>query len=565
MTKKTKISFVKAPNTTFRLKGGVSKGTNPIRPDWNFESMGIGGLDAEFSEIFRRAFASRVFPASVVKEFGVSFIKGMLLYGPPGTGKTLLARQIGKMLNAREPKIVNGPEVFNKYVGQTEENIRNLFIDAEKEYAERGDESDLHIIIFDEIDAICKTRGSVQSGTGVHDTVVNQLLTKIDGVNSLNNILVIGMTNRKDMIDEALLRPGRLEVHVEIGLPDENGRLQILNIHTATMKKSGRLSEDIDLREIAALSKNYTGAELAGVVRAASSFAFNRAVKPSDLSHPQDSQNLKTTREDFLLGLEEVKPKFGVSDSDFSACIANGIIQYGESFSELTDAATLLIQQVKNSSRTPLVSLLLEGPVGCGKTAVAASLALKGEFHFVKLITPDNCIGFSETAKCSYINQVFEDAYKSANSCVVIDDIERLLDYTPIGPRFSNVVLQALLVLTKKVPPKGRRLFIVGTTSCVQVLTDMGFTSIFSSVLTVPCVAPGQEVYNVLSCLDVFSEQELQQISKACLEKIPIKKLLSIAEMAQQGADKGVARFLKCMKDYGILSAASATSPYSNY
>lgn len=107
-------------------------------------------------------------------------------------GKTLIARQIGKMLNSREPKVVNGPEILNKYVGASEENIRELFKDAEKEQAEKGEDSDLHVIIFDEIDAICKQRGSVSSGTGVHDTVVNQLLTKIDGVDSLNNILLIG-------------------------------------------------------------------------------------------------------------------------------------------------------------------------------------------------------------------------------------------------------------------------------------------------------------------------------------------------------------------------------------
>ena len=95
----------------------------------------------------------------------------------------------------------------------------------------------MHIIIFDEIDAICKARGSVRDGSGVHDTVVNQLLTKIDGVDSLNNILIIGMTNRKDMLDEALLRPGRLEVVIEIGLPDEPGRLQIIKIHTDKVRR----------------------------------------------------------------------------------------------------------------------------------------------------------------------------------------------------------------------------------------------------------------------------------------------------------------------------------------
>eukprot|EP00951_Prasinocladus_malaysianus_P013832 scaffold105134_cov38-Prasinocladus_malaysianus.AAC.2 len=137
----------------------------------SFEKLGIGGLDSQFDDIFRRAFASRVFPPDVVEKLGISHVKGMLLYGPPGTGKTLIARQIGKMLNGKEPKVVNGPEILNKYVGQSEENMRNLFGEAEAEYKARGEDSDLHIIIFDEIDAICKQRGSVRDGSGVHDTL----------------------------------------------------------------------------------------------------------------------------------------------------------------------------------------------------------------------------------------------------------------------------------------------------------------------------------------------------------------------------------------------------------
>jgi len=131
-----KTTFIcdKAPGSGIRqLIGGGNQTPALFRQNWNFENMGIGGLDKEFNDIFRRAFASRVFPPSIIQKLGIRHVKGMLLYGPPGTGKTLMARQIGKMLNGKEPKIVNGPEILNKYVGQSEENIRNLFKDAEIE------------------------------------------------------------------------------------------------------------------------------------------------------------------------------------------------------------------------------------------------------------------------------------------------------------------------------------------------------------------------------------------------------------------------------------------------
>lgn len=245
----TTVTFEKAENSSLNLVGkakGKVVRQSIINPDWDFGKMGIGGLDNEFNAIFRRAFASRVFPPEIVEQLGCKHVKGILLYGPPGTGKTLMARQIGNMLNAREPKIVNGPQILDKYVGESEANIRRLFADAEEEEKRLGPNSGLHIIIFDEIDAICKARGSVGGNSGVHDTVVNQLLAKIDGVEQLNNILVIGMTNRRDMIDEALMRPGRLEVQMEISLPDEKGRFQILNIHTKRMREFKKINPDVD-------------------------------------------------------------------------------------------------------------------------------------------------------------------------------------------------------------------------------------------------------------------------------------------------------------------------------
>ncbi|ERE68626.1 spermatogeneis-associated protein 5 [Cricetulus griseus] len=557
----SQVAFEKAENSSLNLIGKAKTKENRqsiINPDWNFEKMGIGGLDKEFSDIFRRAFASRVFPPEIVEQMGCKHVKGILLYGPPGCGKTLLARQIGKMLNAREPKVVNGPEILNKYVGESEANIRKLFADAEEEQRRLGANSGLHIIIFDEIDAICKQRGSMAGSTGVHDTVVNQLLSKIDGVEQLNNILVIGMTNRPDLIDEALLRPGRLEVKMEIGLPDEKGRLQILHIHTARMRGHQLLSADVDIKELAVETKNFSGAELEGLVRAAQSTAMNRHIKASTKVEVdmEKAESLQVTRGDFLASLEnDIKPAFGTNQEDYASYIMNGIIKWGDPVTRVLDDGELLVQQTKNSDRTPLVSVLLEGPPHSGKTALAAKIAEESNFPFIKICSPDKMIGFSETAKCQAMKKIFDDAYKSQLSCVVVDDIERLLDYVPIGPRFSNLVLQALLVLLKKAPPQGRKLLIIGTTSRKDVLQEMEMLNAFSTTIHVPNIATGEQLLEALELLGNFKDKERTTIAQQVKGKkvwIGIKKLLMLIEMSlQMDPEYRVRKFLALLREEG--------------
>ncbi|KAE8689427.1 Vesicle-fusing ATPase [Hibiscus syriacus] len=526
--------------------------------EFNLQSLGIGGLGAEFADIFRRAFASRVFPPHVTSKLGIKHVKGMLLYGPPGTGKTLMARQIGKMLNGKEPKIVNGPEVLSKFVGETEKNVRDLFADAENDQRTRGDDSDLHVIIFDEIDAICKSRGSTRDGTGVHDSIVNQLLTKIDGVESLNNVLLIGMTNRKDLLDEALLRPGRLEVQVEISLPDENGRFQILQIHTNKMKENSFLAPDVNLQELvlfsidceifswvlwmiklAARTKNYSGAELEGVVKSAVSFALNRQVSMDDLTKPVDEENIKVTMEDFLNALHEIVPAFGASTDDLERCRLNGMVDCGDRHKHIYQRAMLLVEQVKVSKGSPLVTCLLEGSSGSGKTALAATVGIDSDFPYVKIVSAETMIGLHESTKCAHIVKVFEDAYKSPLSIIILDDIERLLEYVAIGPRFSNLISQTLLVLLKRLPPKGKKLLVFGTTSEVSFLDSVGLCDAFSVTYHLPTLKTA-DAKKVLEQLNVFAEEDVTAAAEA-LNEMPIKKLYMLIEMAAQGKQGGAA------------------------
>ncbi|KAK3552376.1 hypothetical protein QTP86_011271 [Hemibagrus guttatus] len=508
----SQVIFEKAENSSLTLVGKAKTKEarqTIINPDWNFERMGIGGLDKEFSDIFRRAFASRVFPPDIVEQMGCKHVKGILLFGPPGCGKTLMARQIGKMLNAREPKVVNGPEILNKYVGESEANIRKLFADAEEEQKRLGANSGLHIIIFDELDAICKQRGTGASSTGVHDTVVNQLLSKIDGVEQLNNILVIGMTNRPDLIDDALMRPGRFEVKMEIGLPDEKGRVQILSIHTAKMREFKLLANDVDLKELAAETKNYSGAELEGLVRAAQSTAMNRHIKATatvevDL---EKAEKLQVCRDDFMGSLNnDIKPAFGTNQEDYMNYIMNGIIKWSDSVSHVLDDGELLVQQTKNSDRTPLVAVLLEGPPHSGKTALAAKIAEDSQFPFIKICSPDKMIGHSEISKCQAIK-------------------------------------------------KGRKLLIIGTTSRKDVLQEMEMLDAFSTTIHISNISTGDHLVEALELLGSFTDAERATIAQQVKGKrvwIGIKKLLMLIEMSlQMDQEYRVSKFLTLLRGEG--------------
>ncbi|KAK8387728.1 hypothetical protein O3P69_018314 [Scylla paramamosain] len=560
------VIFEKAPTSIVILTGKAkarSSHTSLFSADWDFQKMGIGGLDEEFIHILRRAFASRVFPPEVTEQLGVNHVKGLLLYGPPGTGKTLMARQIGKMLNAREPKIINGPEILDKYVGESEANVRRLFAEAEEEEKRMGPNSGLHIIIFDEIDAICKQRGSVAGNTGVNDTVVNQLLSKIDGVEQLNNILVIGMTNRKDMIDEALLRPGRLEIQVEIGLPDEQGRFDILKIKTAKMKEHNKLDRDVDLAEIASLTKNFSGAELEGLVKASSSSALKRYIHLGNKIEvdPNAIDKLKVTRSDFIYSLEnDLKPAFGTSDEDLSKFIERGIINWGAT-RELVEKGLMFVKQARSPETSSRLCILLEGAPTAGTSALAAYLCKNSNFPFVKVINSQDMVGFMEASKCLRIKKIFDDAYRSELSCIFMNDLEHLMGYSPIGPRYQSLVLDAMYSLLSASPPPGRKLLVICTSKRRSVLEELGLLSAFTAVIRVPYIAHVGDVRLVLEESQVMSPDEIAAVVKEVGQGrvfIGVKKLLGLLDalrvMKGVPSSQRVDAFVNLLEDEGVLT-----------
>jgi len=513
------------------------------------ERMGIGGLDSQFGVIFRRAFQSRLFPPDIVKQLGIKHVKGMLLYGPPGTGKTLIARNIGAMLTDKEPKVVNGPEILNKYVGQSEENIRKLFEEAIAEEKEKGDSSSLHIIIFDEIDAICKQRGSAAtSGSGVHDTVVNQLLSMIDGVNALNNVLIIGMTNRKDLLDEALLRAGRLEVHIEIGLPDEEGREQIFRIHTKNLREHGHLDESVSISGLAKRTKNYTGAEIEGVVRSAVSYAMQTKIDVENINKidPKTLRNIRITQEYFDLALEEVLPELGTKkiDEQLSFMYNRGIIEFNAQITEMKQFVANVLQTMSKSQSSLMnrQALLLRGNMGTGKTAMACYIANEvAKWPFVRIISASNFVGAADITICGAIDKYFTDAYKSNQSIIILDDVERLIGYT-MGPRFSNSILQALLTCIRRsnsTDPE-RKIFVIATCTH-QVARELALDKQFDFVRDMPTIRSAKEFENVLvhSKNDKICAPNLEAVVKAFpineknkSDGVGISDLLTVLELA---------------------------------
>jgi vesicle-fusing ATPase len=196
---------------------------------------------------------------------------------------------------------------------------------------------------------------------------------------------------------------------------------------------------------MSAETKNFSGAEIEGLVKAAASYALYGSIDVTQgdkMNAASADGDVMVTMDHFRMALNEVVPAFGVAEEELKQVLRGELCEYGPVFSKIMSTGRQLVQQVKESDNTPLLTALLHGPRGSGKSAIAAQLAIESGFPYVKLVSPEGFVGMREEAKVAEITSVFENAYKSKLSLIILDDLERLLEYVPVGPRFSNAVLQ---------------------------------------------------------------------------------------------------------------------------
>ncbi|XP_050278566.1 vesicle-fusing ATPase-like isoform X3 [Quercus robur] len=452
-------------------------------------------------------------------------------------------------------QVVKGPELLVRWVGESEQNVRRLFSEAIRDHGLYGDESPLHIIVIDEFDSIARRRGQ-STHSEVQDGIVSQLLTMIDGFSSMNNIFIIGTTNRLDLIDRALLRPGRLELLLEVGVPDERGRLEILKIHTQSLVETSLLEPAINLEEIARLTPNWTGADLAGLARFALSNAIYRTME-STLG-PIDKERIKVSLNDFKDGIEE---RHATKNSAIVDKLDNHRVNALLDISHVDPVFTAFkrVDQIANQllccKSHHFFTCLLAGPNGCGKTTLAAHIVQKQYFKHVDMVQPESMIDFSEKEKSQKLVEIFEDSLKFDSSLIILDDIERLVGYTEVG-QYLKEFSETLKGLLRKHDTKGIKVLVLGTTSEKDILEQIGISELFVFQVEIPPLK-GDDFIKILQRSNICNKEV---IKAAVSKKISLKELHLLIDLTRNGIAGGdLLEYLRCinMSD-GKLAQAQA-------
>jgi transitional endoplasmic reticulum ATPase len=384
----------------------------------------IGGIKNEVSRL-REMIELPLRHPELFKRLGVEAPKGVLLHGPPGTGKTLLAKAVAHETNANFYTI-GGPEIMSKFYGESEERLREIFKKAE--------ENAPAIIFIDEIDSIAPKREEV-SGE-VERRVVAQLLSLMDGMSSRGKVVVIGATNRINAIDPALRRPGRFDREMEIGVPDREGRLEILQIHTRGMP----LEKDVDLGVIANMSHGFVGADLQAVAKEAGIRALRRVLPEIDLTTENiPSEILKkiiVTMDDFLSVIKEIEPsalrEVFVEVPDVNWEDIGGLGDVKQELQEAVEWPLKYHGLFVHSDATPPKGILLYGPPGTGKTLMAKAAAHESEANFISIKGPEllsKWVGESEKG----VREVFRKARQAAPCIVFFDEIDAIAPTRGLG------------------------------------------------------------------------------------------------------------------------------------
>ena len=377
----------------------------------------IGGIKNEVSRL-REMIELPLRHPELFKRLGVEAPKGVLLHGPPGTGKTLLAKAVAHETNANFYTI-GGPEIMSKFYGESEERLREVFKKAE--------ENAPAIIFIDEIDSIAPKREEV-SGE-VERRVVAQLLSLMDGMSSRGKVVVIGATNRINAIDPALRRPCRFDREIEIGVPDSDGRLEILQIHTRGMP----LEKDVDLGVIANMSHGFVGADLQAVAKEAGIRALRRVLPEIDLTAeniPSDIlKKIVVTMDDFLSVIKEIEPsalrEVFVEIPDVNWDDIGGLADVKQELQEAVEWPLKYQALFLHSDATPPKGILLYGPPGTGKTLMAKAAAHESEANFISIKGPEllsKWVGESEKG----VREVFRKARQAAPCIVFFDEIDAI-------------------------------------------------------------------------------------------------------------------------------------------
>jgi transitional endoplasmic reticulum ATPase len=377
----------------------------------------IGGLEREVARVREIVELPLKYPR-IFEQLGILAPKGVLLYGPPGTGKTLLARAV-----AAESRVhfihLNGPEIMRKFYGESEAKLREVF-----EEAARHSPS---ILFIDEIDAVAPKRAEV---TGeVEKRVVAQLLSLMDGFVARGQVIVIGATNIPEVLDPALRRPGRFDREIEIGVPNSQARLQILKIHTRAMP----LAPDVNLKEIAEHSHGFVGADLEALGQEVGMIALRGflAAFPlqTDGAVSGELGKLQVTRDDFLAGLKEVEPsatrEFFIEKSASTFASLGGLDEVKRLLDAVVEHSHMRDEIYEQVGLAPPRGILLAGPSGTGKTAMARALSGEKQIPLIAIDGPhlySKWLGESERA----LREVFKKARRAAPCILFFDTIDAL-------------------------------------------------------------------------------------------------------------------------------------------